>query len=348
MVELLGYENYKDAPPVAYTRWTNTGSIPQHLATLQDGNGKWWEMAPSGDFFDVRWFGAKLNGVANDRTALEKAIATASPQQVVGGGYYRIRKVFIPEGILKVSGADIYVRGVTIEGTTAEGSIILGQIGAGESLFIFDGGAGVSIATANGGLRRLTILNGVNFIGDSAVRVYGGPLTQAYDTVFEDLKITGLGLAQGQSGVGGRWKIPIVLDGSAGTAAPKGLRRATLRNIFLGNPDSYGLMIVSAGDVVVDNVSVYGGTELSQSFYIWGSVGNESNGIQFLGCDVDTYLWVYDCIGFAYFGKAKYVVFGPRAVGCGFYGVQSVVGVYHTGGVNYPAPTGNVNNAAGW
>jgi hypothetical protein len=65
---MLGYKYVYDMPPLVYRRWLNTPDLPAtqipppHQGRLEDGDGRWWEMAPDGDHLDVRWFGARLNG----------------------------------------------------------------------------------------------------------------------------------------------------------------------------------------------------------------------------------------------------------------------------------------------
>jgi hypothetical protein len=351
---MLGYKDVYDMPPVVYKRWLNTPDLPAlqtqppHFAKLIDGDGRWWEMAPEGDHLDVRWFGAKLNGVKNDRLALEVAIACASPSQVPGGGYFRTRKVFIPEGTLKVVGSDIFVRSVTIEGSTTGASVISCQIN-GESLFRFDGGLALGVSLPGGGLRRLLITNGANFVGYAAVKLDGGQGLQPHESVFEDLKLTGAGPAQNESGPAGRWQLPFYLNGINNSGSKPGIRKVSLRNLFLGDPVDFGLYAGCVGDLVVENCGIYGGLPnsenviISNSIIVTGTSGNKSNGVQMLGCDADSFLWVYFCVGLNYSGIAKDIRFSTDAIGCAFFGVQL------NGGTTFPPVAGgNVVNAATW
>jgi hypothetical protein len=355
---MLGYKYVYDMPPVVYKRWLNTPNLPAvqipppHVAKLLDGDGRWWEMAPDSDHLDVRWFGANMNGIINDRPALEKAIQFASPSNVPGGGYSAIRKVFIPSGKLRIKRVEtvdnsIYVRGVTIEGNTWDTSIITCQLNTGESLFVFDGGAGIGSAVAHGGMRRLAILNGFGKVGGYAIRVEGGDLMQAYESVFEDLKLSGEGDPE-KVQPAGKWEYPFYLNGSYSTSIPQGLRKVSLRNIFLGNPTIHGLGAGSVGDLIIEGTAVYGGTTASNNFYVFGTAAapavtaNLSNGVQFIGCDVDASLFVYNCEGLNFSGIANNIYFYGGAKGCAFNGARPLSGLTVIG------QAGNVINAATW
>jgi hypothetical protein len=362
---LLGYTNVFDAPPVVYNRWLNSGS-PPHPGKLTDGFGKWWVLAPEVDYFDVRWFGAQLDGISDDRAALEAAILSASPASVPGGGVSSIRKVFIPSGILLVKrqvdptkSNSVFVRGVSIEGDNWNTSLITCQLNEPESLFVFDGGEPFAEGTPNGGMRRIGIFNGVGKTGGYAIRVEGGNQKQAYESVFEDLKIGGVGPPQPPPPnpllpppppppPPGRWQYPFYMNGSYSPSAPQGLRKVSLRNIFLGNPTIHGLGAGSVGDLIVESTSVYGGTVASNNFYVFGTAAapnvtaNLSNGVQFIGCDVDAALFVYNCEGFNFSGIANNIYFYGGAKGCAFNGVRPASAITVLG------QGGNVINAATW
>jgi hypothetical protein len=343
---LLGYSAIFDMPPVVYKRWPNRIPLPTELRFIKDADGGWWELAPEGDHLDVRWFGANMYGTVDSRAALEAAILYASPSNLPNDAAYKIRKVYVPEGKLRVDGHSIYVRGVTIEGATTEGSQISCQISTGQSLFIFDGGATIGKAFAGGGMRRLAIINGLNKVGGSAISVYGGDLAQAYESVFEDIKLTGVGASNPANN--GKWEIPFSLNGSSGVSTPQGLRKVSLRNIFLGNPTVHGLAAASVGDLIVEATGVYGGTTSSNNFYVSGTpaapggTANLSNGVQFIGCDVDAALFVYDCEGFNFSGIANAIYFYSGAKGCAFNGVRPA------GALTVLGQAGNVINAATW
>jgi hypothetical protein len=354
---ILGYSNIFDMPPVVYKRWTNTPPSANTPRYLQDGDNSWWVLAPEVDYFDVRWFGAQLDGIADDRSALEAAIVSASPSTVPGGGVSPIRKVFIPSGKLRVKRKideaifpGIFVRGVTIEGTTWDTSIVICQLNTGESLFVFDGGAGIGKAVPNGGMRRLGILNDYGKVGGYAIRVEGGNLKQAYEAIFEDLKITGEAddPEKANPDPPGKWEYPFYLNGSYSTSTPQGLRKVSLRNIFLGNPTIHGLGAGSVGDLIIESTSVYGGTVASNNFYVFGTAAvqgvtaNLSNGVQFIGCDVDAALFVYNCQGFNFSGYANSIYFYGGAVGCAFNGFRPA------GAITVKGYIGNVINAATW
>jgi hypothetical protein len=349
---MLGYTVAYDMPPVVYRRWLDAGQ-PPHPGKLEDGDKNWWELAPEVGYVDIRWLGAKLDStlpadLLTNNGALLNAIKCVSPFAVNNFEGFNFRKVFLPEGNLFISEVNILVRGVTIEGSITDSSIIRCQVGAGAALFVFDGGngiSGLSDAISGGGLRRLTILNGTGFEGDRAVSLIGGPKRQAYETVFEDLKISGVGPTPPSTTPVGKWKYAMYLDGSGGTVTPKGLRKVSLRNLFLGNPTVKGLEANSVGDLVVENAGVYGGTDTSNSFSFLGSEANPSNGVQIIAGDADVFLWVYYCDGFNYSGIAKEIRFSTNAKGCAFFGVQL------PGGITFPVPPltgGNIVNAATW
>jgi hypothetical protein len=361
---MLGYTNIFDMPPVVYKRWTNTPPSANTPRYLQDGDNGWWVLAPEVDYFDVRWFGATLNNIADDRAALEAAILSASPASVPGGGVSPIRKVFIPSGILLVKrqvdptkSNSVFVRGVSIEGDNWDTSLITCQLNDAESLFVFDGGEPFVGGTPNGGMRRIGIFNGVGKIGGYAIRVEGGNQKQAYESVFEDLKIGGLGPPPAPPPPlplplplppPGKWQFPFYLNGSYSTNTPQGLRKVSLRNIFLGNPTIHGLGAGSVGDLIIESTSVYGGTVASNNFYVFGTAAaqgvtaNLSNGVQFIGCDVDAALFVYNCEGFNFSGIANNIYFYGGAKGCAFNGVRPASAITVLG------QGGNMINAATW
>src|SRR4051794_8654216 len=68
---LLGYYAPGDAPFAIYTR---ANSPPSHPGKFQSAGGIWWELVAS-DSIDIRNFGARVNGTANDTQAVKDMIS---------------------------------------------------------------------------------------------------------------------------------------------------------------------------------------------------------------------------------------------------------------------------------
>jgi hypothetical protein len=343
-VILLGYYVIHDAPPIIYTRWTNSGEPPHpaKFKTFRLVNNVpvdvWWEMSPPGDHLDVRWFGAKIDGT-DDRVAFETAIKCASPPQVNGYDPFSIRKVFVPEGHMTVSGKDVFIRGVTIAGAGVQSSFIGSEVTGDDSFLRFDGGAGITglaEAITGGGLKDIIIWKRTGFAGGIAVHLEGNATMQPDEAVLEDVKVTG----------DGTWKFPMHLNGNARSGDKPGLRKVTARNLFLGNAEKYALYALRVGDLSIYNMGTFGyvlvnGAKISNNHvHVTGSTAGPNNTVQLIGCNIQGYTWIYYCNGANLSSNCSIVVFGEGSRGCGFYGTLATPGGYANSGI------GNVNYAA--
>jgi hypothetical protein len=72
-IALAGYYAAGDAPLVMYKR---VAAQPPHGFALQMADGSWWEGVPA-PHIDLRWLGAKLDNVTDDRNAVLSATAAA-------------------------------------------------------------------------------------------------------------------------------------------------------------------------------------------------------------------------------------------------------------------------------
>jgi Pectate lyase superfamily protein len=342
-VILLGYYVIHDAPPIIYTRWTNSGEPPHpaKFKTFRLVNNVpvdvWWEMSPPGDHLDVRWFGAKIDGT-DDRVAFETAIKCASPPQVNGYDPFSIRRVFVPEGHMTVDGPDVLIRGVTIVGAGVQGSFIDSNVTGNQTFLRFDGGVGVGTdddKLTGGGLQNIIIWKTAALTGGIAVHLEGNNIKQPDEAVCEDLKITGTG----------SWKYPLYLNGSARTTGTIGLRKVTFRNLFLGNAETYAFFAVCVGDLSVYNLGTFGEAKVNDvkvsnnHVHITGSEQTKSTIVQLLGCNIQGYTWIYFCNGANLSSYCSIVVFGNGSRACGFYGTLGTPGGYANSGI------GNLNYA---
>lgn len=350
-VMVLGYYARHDAPPVTYTEWTN-GGAPPHPAKLQSADTRWWEMSPSGDFFDVRWFGAKMvrrtkinnaGAVVIDTTdmeALENAISCTLPP-AISGNQSGIRTVYLPVGELVVT-STIFLRGATLRGSGVLSTTITLDQNNGVCIWM-DGGAGLvpPFAITGGGLKSLSIWSASGTNGFIGVQLSGNAIMQPDEAVFEDIKISG----------GGTWSYPMYMNGSARAAIGstlKGLRKVTIRNAFFGNALVRSFEAVSVGDLTIYSggsfASSLPGITPSLEFLIGGTLAAPSNTVQLIGCNIQDKVYVYHTEGIVLSGKILYPFFSTGAVGCAFYGIHPT-GTASSGYFNLPVPpnppTGN-------
>ncbi len=343
VVLLAGYDDVADAPTATYVR---VQSEPNHMAKFQSVGGKWWRLDPQGTSVDIRWFGAKPNVGFDNRTALVNAIECVT-FSFLGEDRLNVRSVFIPFGVWEVSGTSVMVRGVTILGTGPNTSNITftdnNAIG-----FWFDGGVSLPLPAgttdfwnyeiSGGGIQSLAIWMKKLGTGLYGVLLQGDQYRQPDECVFEDLKITG----------GGTWLLPIYINGSqripdipppkTDARWPVGVRKTTMRNVFLGSATAYGLSALSVQELVIEGLGIYGGT--SQKMIINGTPIVPSNNVQLLGCNIQDSLFVELCNGLNVSSYCKTMTFSTGARGCGFYGTLA-------GGLYSSIPSmGNLNNAA--
>lgn len=96
--------------------------------------------------FNVKAYGAKVDGTTNDNAALTAAISAA---QTAGGGV-----VFIPAGTMVTTGSFSMPSNVRIQGAGKTATIIKGSAGS-TATFLFNGASGNNVV--NAGLEALTI-----------------------------------------------------------------------------------------------------------------------------------------------------------------------------------------------
>jgi hypothetical protein len=342
LVLIAGYAAHRDAPMATYVLIGNNNN--NSPGCFQSNDGRWWGLQPTGDFLDVRWFGAKVDIAVDDKDALNDAIRCAMPQAQSGRDLF-IRTVFIPAGTMRVSDT-IYLRGVELRGAgILATTIALSQTGG--TCIRMDGGAGLipKAKITGGGLQSITLwpytaLNGigVEVAGGKGIHLAGDFEFQPDEAVFGDLKITG----------GGTWEYPLYLDGRLRVPIPNmdsltGLRRITLRNLFLGRATSKGLYVHSVKGLTIYNMGIYGsktpGTTYSFDMEITGTEGMRSEGIQFFGADIQGTAWVYYTEAMTLSGKLLQVSFAAGAKGCVFYGTLTT----GSAGSGYYGGTGNGN-----
>lgn len=140
-------------------------SEPSHAGKVQSADGKWWELVFN-DWINVRWFGAKLDNVNDDTTAINNAIAALG----ASGG-----TIFFPGGRAKCSGTIDLVgrRSIILQGTGgvsggAAVSMQLAYTGAGSRFIDARTTAGVWI-------KDLTITYNNNAFTGSLVDFTHGP-----------------------------------------------------------------------------------------------------------------------------------------------------------------------------
>jgi hypothetical protein len=339
-----GYAAYGDAPPATYARIAAPTAIYPNQAAIQDKNNLWWGLQPTGDHVDVRWFGAKVSLSVDDTTALNSAVLSVTP--IVGKQPdLRVRRVFIPAGTLRISGP-INLRGVELKGAgILATTLAMSEVGG--TCIRMDGGAGLvpKQYITGGGLQSLTLWpytaingSGVDVAGGKGVHLAGDFEFQPDEAVFEDVRITG----------GGTWQYPLYIDGSlrvplADGGGLHGLRRITLRNLFLGRATSKALYVDSVKGLTVYSMGIFNsvtaGTTYSFDMQIKGTAEMRSEDIQFFGANIQGTAWVYYTESMTLSGKLLQVSFSTGAKGCAFYGTLTT----GTAGSGYFGGTGNGN-----
>lgn len=237
-IVLAGYAALGDMPPVVFTR---AASAPAHPGYFQSADGAYWVIARD-DHVDVRWCGAKVDGVTDDNQALLDAIAIAIAQGS--------RLVRMPAGNMKVSGSSIEISGVVIEGVDPNRSLILFSSNAASVIKLkLSGYNNGSPGYTGGGLRRLCVWASSGNCG-YGVWMQGDATYQPDEAIFEDIKVTG----------SGSWDYPMFLNGGlriSGTLV--GLRAVTMRNIFLGQANIRAMYTQCCEDLTVDKIGSFGG-----------------------------------------------------------------------------------------
>lgn len=346
---LLGYYIIGDAPAVTYTRWTNAAPpaplpLPKS-GRLKSADDKWWEISPPSDYLDVRWFGAKMTVDAegqpiDDRENLQKAIDCAlGPPLPIRAE--KVRTVFIPEGTLFVADT-VFLRGVTLLGTGPMRSFITLTKSNGVCIKM-DGGSGFSPTRAEtgGGLQSISIWMLEGLTGFMGVHVVGDEKFQADEAVFEDIKISG----------GGTWSYPMYLDGSKRVQTRNsegkpvglsGLRKVTIRNVFLGNGLNFSLVALGVGDLSIYNAGCFpfadGTISTRADVLIAGDPGISAVpgtattlavpeklplpciAVHLTACNLQGTVWLYYTEAASISGKVKSMICSTGAKGCALYG----------------------------
>jgi hypothetical protein len=374
-IVLLGYYIIGDAPAVTYTRWTNA-DMPKDVppqpplpplpanywlrsGRLKSLDGKWWEISPPGDCLDVRWFGAvmgadALGKLVDDREALQNAIDFASDSSLSGKREpiraAKVRTVFIPEGTLRVGGT-VFVRGVTLRGTGPMQSTI--TLTANLQVCIhMDGGSQIkptAKSITGGGLQSLSISMIEGGIGWIGVYVAGDKFMQPDESVLEDLKISG----------GGTWYQAMWLNGmdrrlEPGEKGLKGLRKVTIRNLFLGNAIGAAFIADGVSDLSVYNAGSFAslpeGTTPNLNFVVRGDdvvpagTGTtptprkpaiQSDKVQFVSCNIQEDIIIDRAESVTVTGTVRRMSCQTNAKGCALYGTL-LTGTANSGFVTVP------------
>jgi hypothetical protein len=352
IVQLAGYYDVADAPTATYVR---VQVEPSHNAKFQSVGGKWWRLDPQGTSVDIRWFGAKPIVDFDNRTALVDAIECVTRSHL-GFDRLLVRSVFIPDGAWEVSGTSIFVRGVTILGTGPNTSTIIftgkdintGLFTTNAIGFWFDGGAYLPVPSgrtdfwnfevSGGGIQSLGIWMRKLGLGLYGVLLQGDQYRQPDECVFEDLKITG----------GGQWFIPLYINGIARIADvppkdekprwPIGVRKISIRNLFLGEATNIGMSVLCVQELTILGMGIYGG--VTQKMIVDGTDTMPSTVVQILGSNIQEYLWVTRAVGMNVSSYCPIVTFSTGTIGCAYYGSHKTLGYS-----SIPS-TGNLGNAA--
>jgi hypothetical protein len=362
MLIFAGYAAYGDAPSATYIRIAAPTVTFPNQAAFQDKNNNWWGLQPSGDHVDVRWFGAKLSLAVDDTVALEAAIRSVTPQIQTSGRDIRLRTVFIPAGIIRIS-ETMHLRGVELKGAGILATTIALSTTDGTCIRM-DGGAGLTTKAGitGGGLQSIMlwaytasvssgVATGVAVAGGKGVHLAGDFEFQPDESVFGDLKITG----------GGSWKYPLYLDGSLRVPTPDGkgltgLRRVTLRNLFLGKAIDRMIYAKGVKGLTVYTAGFFGSPPpplppppsplpppppivYNYDMEITGTAEMRSEDIQFIGANIQGTAWVYYTESMTLQGKFLQVSFSTAAKGCAFYGTLTT----GSAGSGYFGGTGNGN-----
>jgi hypothetical protein len=318
-IALVGYYCAGDAPMVIYRR---VAAQPSHQFALSMSDGSWWEGVPA-PHIDLRWCGAVLDSVTDDRNAMLAALGAAQATKCYS--------VHVPRSCA-LSGGEYLCNGVTLHGVDPNRTVM--QMTSPKSIapvkFRFTGANGVTA----GGMRRLCIWSPGSANAGTGIYLGGDATFQPDESIFEDIKITGSGC----------WDYPMFLYGSARQGSPPGqgllgLRDVTIRNAFLAKANYWALYAECVEGLATLELNTFVGmTANGNGVLINGNATVPSHTVQLIGCNVQGTAWFYYTVGAVVCGYTGGCVFSTGTIDCWNGGAD--VGSYSSAGTN------NLNTAS--
>jgi hypothetical protein len=188
---------------------------PSHGFALQMADGSWWEGVPA-PHIDLRWLGAKLDNVTDDRNAVLSATVAARAMNCCPVHF--ARSCVLSRGEYNVSG--VVWHGVDPNRTVIK---FISPKSVAPVKVRFDGAGGWT----GGGIRRLCLwADSAAGNAGTGITLAGNATYQPDESIFEDVKVTGTGT----------WDFPMYLKGSARVGNPPGQGLVGLSDIQSAMP----------------------------------------------------------------------------------------------------------------